>query len=128
MSASESSFMHMNSLFDELGFLVSPQKDIPPCHQMLCLGVWINTLGMTLTVPAFRVAELQPELYTWLNKLKFTKRQLQQLLGKLSYVSAFFWPAQAFMNRFMNALRSCSVSPKHSLHPVTDDLRGDINW
>ena len=47
---------------------------------MLCLGIWINTLDMTLSVPAFRVEELQRELNTWLNKRFFTKRELQQLL------------------------------------------------
>ena len=29
---------------------------------------------------------------------------------------------------FFGALRARSVSPKHSFHPVTDDLCGDINW
>lgn len=108
--------------------MVSPEKDTPPCHQLLCLGVSINTLDMTLTVPSFRVAELQSELRTWLYKPNFTKRQLHQLLGKLSYVSAFVWAGQASMNRLLNALWSYSSSPKQSSHPVTDDLRTDINW
>lgn len=70
---SESSFLCMNSLFDELGVFVSPEKDTLPCHQLLCLGVTINTLDMTLTVPSFRVVELQPELQTWLYKPNVTK-------------------------------------------------------
>ena len=72
-SASKSSFLHMNSLFDELVVLVSPEKDTQLCHQLLCVGVWINTLDMTLTVPSFCVAELQLELRKWLHKPKFTK-------------------------------------------------------
>lgn len=96
-SVSESSFLCMNSLFDELGVLVSPEKDTLPCHQLLCLGVMINTLERILTVPSFRVVELQLELRTWLYKPNFTKRQLHQPLGKLSYVLALVWVHELFV-------------------------------
>ena len=126
--SSELSFLRMNSLFAELGLMDAPEKDTPPSHEMLCLGVWINTLDMTLSVPAFRVEELQLELNTWLNKQSFTKCELQQLLGKLSYVSACVRPGRAFMSRLLNALRSCSSSPKRTIHPISNDLLADINW
>ena len=126
--SSELSFQRMNSLFAELGLLDAPEKDSPPSHEMLCLGIWINTLDMTLSVPVFRVEELQLELNTWLNKRFFTKRELQQLLGKLSYVSACVRPGRAFMSRLFNALRSCSSTPRRNVHPVSDDLRADITW
>ena len=126
--SSELSFQWMDSLFVELGLMDAPEKDTPPSHQMLCLGVWINTLDMTLFVPAFRVEELQLELNTWLNKRSFTKRKLQQLLGKLSYVSTCVRSGRAFMSHLLNALRSCSSSPERTVHPVSDDLRADINW
>ena len=126
--SSELSFQRMNSLFAELGLLDAPEKNSPPSHKMLCLGIWINTLDMTLSVPAFRVEELQRELNTWLNKRFFTKRELQQLLGKLSYVSACVRPGRAFMSRLLNALRSCSSTPRRTVHPVSDDLCADINW
>ena len=86
----------MNYLFDELGVLVSPEKDTLPCHQLLCLGVTINTLEMALTVPSFRVAELQSELGTWLYKPNFTKRQLPKVGGffrHLNKVSSASSPA-----------------------------------
>ena len=126
--SSELSFQQMKSLFAELGLMDAPEKDTPPSHEMLCLGVWINTLYMTLSVPAFRIEELQLELNTWLNKRSFTKRELQQLLGKLSVVSACVRPGRVFMSRLLNALRSCSSSPKRTVHPVSDDLRADIIW
>lgn len=54
----------MNSLFAELGLMDGPEKDTPPSHEMICLGVWINTLDMTLSVPSFRIEELQLDLNT----------------------------------------------------------------
>lgn len=32
------------------------------------------------------------------------------------------------MSRLLNALRSCSSSPRRSVYPLTDDLRSDIDW
>ena len=70
----------MNSLFAELGLMDGPEKDTPPSHEMICLGVWINTLDMTLSVPSFRIEELQLDLNTWLSKRSFTKRELISFL------------------------------------------------
>jgi len=47
------SFDRMTQLFLELGLQSSPDKDTPPTHEMTCLGVCVNTLNMTLTVPDF---------------------------------------------------------------------------
>jgi len=127
-ASSEQGFERLNSLFDELGIIAVPEKDSPPCHEMLCLGIWVNTLDMTLSVPAFRVSELQQELHAWSVKPSFTKRELQRLLGKLSYVSACVRPGRTFMSRLLNALRSCSSSPRRTIYPISDELRADIDW
>ena len=83
-SQSHSAFHRMNTLFNELGLLASVAKDVPPCHRMVCLGVEIDTSAMTLTVPQFRLDELNVELHRWLEKSTYTKHALQSLLGKLS--------------------------------------------
>ena len=83
----EHSFDRMTQLFLELGLQSSPNKDTLPTHEMICLGVCVNTFNMTLTVPDFRPEELQ-DLSSWLNKTHFSKRELQQLLGKLAFVTA----------------------------------------
>ena len=38
--SSNLSFQRMNSLFAELGLMDAPEKDTPPSHEMICLGVW----------------------------------------------------------------------------------------
>ena len=120
---SDLSFQRMNSLFAKLGLMDAPEKDSPPSHEMLCLGIWINTSDMTLSVPAYRVEELQLELNAWLTKCSFTKHELQQLLGKLSFVSTCVRPGRAFMSRLLNALRSCSSAPRRT-GIQTSTLRG----
>lgn len=92
----------MTQLFLELGLQSLPEKDTPT-HDMICLGVCVNTLSMTLTVPEFRLQELQDILSSWLPKMHFSKRELQQLLGKLAFVTACVRPGQAFSCCLINA-------------------------
>ena len=75
-------FACMNRIFSELGLQASPDKDIPPSCEMTCLGVHINTVSMTLTVPEFRLHELQEELNSWSNDQFCRHKYLQRLLGK----------------------------------------------
>ena len=127
-ACSTQSFQRMNSLFAELSLMASPEKDVSPCHRMLCLGISIDTFNMCLSVPSFPVTELQQELERWLAKSTFTRRDIQQLLGKLSFVSACVRPGRAFMCRLLNALCSCGSRRKVNAMPVTDEMRSDIEW
>ena len=70
------SFDRMSQVFNDLGLQTSPVKDVPPTHEMTCLDVQVNTLAMTLTVPEFRLQELQDELSHWLDKSSFLLREL----------------------------------------------------
>ena len=104
----------------------SKEKDTPPCNEMLCLGIWINTTNMSLSVPPFRVTELKQELQRWLNKTTYTKRALQKLLGKLSYVTACVRPGRAFIARLLNTFKHCGS--RCGKYPVTTEIRLDIEW
>lgn len=95
---------------------------------MTCLGVCVNTLNMTLTVPDFRLQDLQDLLSSWLNKTHFSKQELQQLLGKLAFVTACVCPGRALSCPLINALRSCFARPRHQQHHVTDALGRDLVW
>ncbi|EDO30391.1 predicted protein [Nematostella vectensis] len=123
---SQDEFNRMNSVFDELGLVASAAKDVLPCYCMTCLGVEIDTLDMTLTVPQFRVTELQGELNEWLTRTLYSKRDLQRLLGKLSFITSCIRPGRVYMCRLLNALRA--ISSRHSKLHVDDELRADIHW
>ena len=90
------SYAHMIKLINNLGLQTSPEKDVPPTHEMICLGVTVNTLTMTMMVPEFRLKDLQDDLSRWLNKSHFVQRDSQQLLGKLAFVTARVHPGRTF--------------------------------
>ena len=113
-------------LLRELGLEISPEKCFEPSSRMVCLGLIFDTELMIISVPEDKIVKLKEELCTWLSRLTFSRRQLQSLLGKLSYVTACIQPGRIFMNRLLNVLRFFT-SRKQRL-PVTMEMRNDILW
>ena len=101
----QKAFTRLGQLFDELGLQASPEKDCKPSTEMVCLGILPNTESMTFSIPKDRIQELRDELQLWLSMSHFKKRQLQSLLGKLSFVAACVKPGRIFMSRLLNRLR-----------------------
>ena len=93
---------------------------------MICLGILVDTDKMLFEVPADRLSDLKTELLQWTQFSTFTRRQLQSLLGKLSFVTACVRPGRIFMSRLLNRLRSLPSKP--SRFPVTSDMLSDIDW
>ena len=81
---------------------------------------------MLFEVPADRLSDLKTELLQWTQFSTFTWRQLQSLLGKLSFVTACVRPGRIFMSRLLNRL--CSLPSNQSRFPVTSDMLSDIDW
>ena len=71
-------YENMTQLFLELGLQSSPDKDTPRTHEMICLGICVNTLSMTLTVPEFRLQELEDFLSSRLHKALLFQRELHK--------------------------------------------------
>lgn len=77
-------FTSLKQLLQELGLQISPDKDSPPSTKLVCLGIDADSEEMSLSVPPFRVQELS----LWSQHSRYTKKQFQSLLGKLSFVTA----------------------------------------
>ena len=91
---------------------------------MICLGILVDTQKMLFEAPADRLSDLKTELFQWTHFSTFTRRQLQSLLGKLSFVTACVRPGWIFMYHLLNRLRSLPFS----FFPVTSDMLSDIHW
>ena len=111
----------LKQLLQELGLQTSPDKDSPSSTKLVCLGIDVDSEKMSLSVPPFRVQELLQELSLWSQRSRYTKKQLQSFLGKLSFVTACVKPGRSFMARLLNNLRSFSRS--RSSCPISDDMQ-----
>lgn len=124
---SHTDFACMNRIFSELSLQASPDKDIPPCCEMTCLGVQINTASMILTVPQFSLHELQEELNSWSNVQFCTRKDLQRLLGKLSFVTSCVRPGCAFKCQLINTLKGAPQNCKARIK-IPAEVRSDLQW
>ena len=119
-------FAALGILYDSLGLASSPEKDSPPATEMVCLGSLVNSEDLTLRVPDARLRELSDELHLWLSREQFTIKDLQSLLGKLSFVTACVHASRIFLSHLLNALRRFPPHAKHQ--PVTLEMRQDLWW
>lgn len=119
-------FCFLQSLLIELGVEESKSKACPPTTRATCLGVEFDTLAMTKSVHPERLIEIQELLRQWSSKTKATKRELQSLLGKLSFVSKCVQNSRIFLMRIIDLLKRL----KHNHHRVSLDkeFRKDISW
>ena len=105
---------------------VSPPKAAPPSSSQVVMGVLINTVDMTISVPPERMAELHIMLPQWLSKQRCSKVELQSLLGLLCYVVKCVRQSRVFLNRLLCDLR-CFKSGVQSIR-LSSDFRKDIKW
>lgn len=106
-------FSRLSQLFLQLGLDSSPKRDSPPSTSMICFGILVNTAAFTLDVPTTRLEDLLAELTTWQAATFFTKKQLQTLLGKLSFVTTCVKPGRISMARLLNSFRECKRPASH---------------
>ena len=122
------SFIALRDLLVDLGLQESLKKAHEPSTSMPYLGVNFNTMSMKMSIPAEKLTEVRDEISSWSRKTKATKKGLQQLLGKLFWVSRCVKYSRGFMARLLNQLTSMHSLPDNKKVPLTDDCKLDIHW
>ena len=108
-----------------LGLTDSQKKLVAPATQVTCLGVLIDTVKGTVSIPSEKLEQISVTVRQWLSKSVVSKRQLQSLLGLLLYVHKCVKPARIFINRMLELLRSAYASQRITL---TTDFKRDLQW
>ena len=119
------SFASLCKLMNDLGLTISDSKLVPPCTQVVCLGVLIDTENGTVSIPPDKLSQINDTVRQWMQKVTCTKRQLQSLLGLLLYVHKCVKPARAFLTRMLALIMSGHASQKIHLTP---EFRRDLRW
>ena len=73
----------MGKLLLDLGLLENKEKACPPSTIQIVLGIEINTIEGTMSVPEERMREIKSLVAEWQEKTKSKKVDLQSLIGKL---------------------------------------------
>ena len=88
----------------ELGVREAKHKVCQPAQRMVWLGLWYDSLEMTISIPKEKMAEIIEELLGWEGRERASQRDMQRLLGLLQFVASVSPPARAFTNRMLGDL------------------------
>ena len=115
-------------LLDDLGLEESKSKEHPPSTRMPYLGVMFDSVKMTMSVPGEKLAEVRDEVSKWTKKTTATKKSLQQLLGKLFWVSRCVRFSRPFIARLLNQLKSMHSQKENKKSKLSPECHLDILW
>ena len=119
------SYNFLLSLLQDLGLEVGDSKLVPPSTCVTCLGIQVDTIHKTLSIPQEKLQEIKNLCKSWTHKTVVTKQQFQSLLGSLLYVSKCIKPAHIFLNCMLQLLRSHHDSKKFTLN---SEFFRDLCW
>ena len=114
----------LQGIMDLLGVEQAQSKICPPTQQMIWLGIYFDTLAMSMSIPKEKMEEIMACLGEWGDKQRATKKEIQSLLGLLNFVASVAPLTRLFTNRMLDALREAPQSRASSLsHQFKQDIK-----
>lgn len=116
--------------FATLGIPLSANKlavDGTPRTAIKFVGILIDTDAMQLRLDPERLREIRTLIGEWLARTHCTVKELQKLIGKLSYASKMVHAARSFTRRLIDALRSATRAGQDTLR-ITPAFTADLQW
>jgi hypothetical protein len=113
-------------LLTDLGFAINWEKCVGPSQQVTFLGILLNTVEMSISVPFSKLSDIRQSALSWCTKQKATKRQIQSLIGKIQ------WTAKCVraIRPVLRSLIDIQKSLRHPSHRVrlTRQVKLDIRY
>lgn len=97
------------STFAAFGLLVNPDKTEGPLQRISFLGVQLDSLACTLSCTPERVAELTALLRQLRTTRTIRRRDLESVIGKLSFAAQVLPGARPFMRHLLDMVHSCKT-------------------
>ena len=91
---------------------------VPPSTQVTCLGVLIDTVKGTISIPPDKLCDVTSTVRQWLLRDVASKHELQSILGLLLYVHKCIKPALDLL-RFAHSHQKVTLTP---------DFKRDFKW
>ena len=124
-TVAKNAFNTLHDLMSQLGLAISQKKLVPPTTKAICLGIQIDTVAGTVSIPQDKLQQVKNVVTEWKTKKVCSKKQLQSLLGLLLYIHKCVKPARCFLNRMLEVLRNAKNPQKIYLTP---EFMRDIRW
>lgn len=122
----EAALLTLISLLRELGFAINYSKVEGPKQKIIFLGITLDSINMTLSVPNEKTSEIKCLLNKFIIAKKVTKRQIQSLAGKLNFITQCVYGGRFHMRRLYDRANKLKSSCHRTL--VTQDMKKDVLW
>ena len=109
----------------EIGFLVAMEKTFWATTMLVFLGILIDTVNQTVSIPREKIMRAQALIDEVLGGRKTTVRRLQKLCGFLNFLCKCIIPGRAFTRRLYSYYNS--TMPAHYHINVNAEMRKDLN-
>ena len=119
------SYQFLLDLLQDLGLDISQKKLVPPATSVTCLGILVDSINRTISIPQEKLQEIITTCKSWFDKTYCSKTDLQSLLGLLLYITKCVKPARFFLNRMLQLLRD-NYDVKKIL--LTKEFFLDLGW
>ncbi|XP_057312267.1 uncharacterized protein LOC130653768 [Hydractinia symbiolongicarpus] len=119
-------FKTLCTLLVSLGFELSPSKIVAPCQRLTFLGVVLDTVSLTLSLPAHKLSVLKDVIALFLTRKRAFKKQLQQLAGRLNWACKVVYGGRTFLRRVLDLMNTLPTSA--SKCRLTLEFHRDMVW
>ena len=121
----DTAFIVLRELLKNFGLDESTSKSCSPSHIMIFLGIEVNTLLLTLTIPVDKLNEILRTLEQWGNKSTATQKEVQQLAGLLNFACHCVRSGRVYLAQILSFLHSFKTQESKQVPPETF---ADIQW
>jgi hypothetical protein len=118
------------SLLTNIGFTVNWDKCVAPSRQLCFLGIHLDSVSGTMSIPQSKLHEIRQTSSTWNMKQKATKREIQSLIGKISWISRCVKAIRPVLRSLIDLQKRLKHSSHHIRIPqyVKADIRYFLQW
>lgn len=109
-----------------LGIPLAEDKQDGPTAVMILLGIIIDTLKGELRLPADKLQRLIQATTEWASRKSCTRKELESLVGTLSYAAKVIQPGRSFQSRAISLL-SVGRQAHHHIR-LSAQFRADMLW
>jgi len=112
-------------LFVDIGVPLVADKTIGPTTQIQFMGILIDSEAQMCQLPADKLDRLKAELISWQLKKKASLKELQSLLGSLSFACRVIRPGRTFLRSIIELTKKLK-RPYHRIK-LTRGLKADLS-
>ena len=109
----------------EFGVPLAEEKSVGPCTKLVYLGLEINSVTQEVSVPQEKVVKIVAKVDRAIHSPMLSLRELQSLIGSLSFVCKAISPGRTFLRRLINL--TCGVKKQGHKISMTTGAKADLN-